>query len=119
MIRFYSVNLFGGEDTRIASSFYKRLFGWKSVVESEGHSELFTGEGMRIVFSRIKPGCNVDPGTITLEVDGDSEQFLSEFRKEEYETEKSTPFNTEQRYVAYLDPWGNRIWIYRKSNPKN
>ncbi len=112
MIRFYSVNLFGGEDTRLASSFYKRLFGWESVIESEGHSELSTREGVKIVFSRRKPGCNVDPGTITLEVDEVSKKILSEFRKEEYETEKKSA--TKQSYAAYLDPWGNRIWIYWK-----
>ena len=116
MIRFYSVNLFGGEDTRVASSFYKRLFGWDSIVESEGHSELCTKEGVKIVFSRRKPGCNVDPGTITLEAGEDSELSLDEFKEEEYETAELSAIN--RSYTAYLDPWGNRIWVYRKSNPE-
>ncbi|WP_411822543.1 VOC family protein [Leptospira sp. 'Mane'] len=114
MVSFYSVNLFGGDDTRLASAFYKRLFGWKQGVESEGHSELFTEEGFRIVFSKKKPGCNVDPGTITLEGNEIIKQSLFELKKEEYETEDQSLSGKSQNYIAYLDPWGNRIWIYWK-----
>ncbi|TGN18699.1 hypothetical protein [Leptospira idonii] len=105
MQKFYSVNLHGGEDTAKAAEFYKQLFGWQEGTLSEGHSELWANDSLRIVFSRPTKNCPVSPGTITMEF-----YDLPDFSKSGLVREEGT--GNSSSYLSYLDPWKNRIWVY-------
>jgi hypothetical protein len=107
--KFYSFNLNGGNDTQVAANFYHSVFGWKINSKSQGHSELQITDSILMVLSRPTENCPVTPGTLTLVTDIDLLENTQGFRKDPIGAGTT-------EYTSYLDPWENRIWLYKRPN---
>ncbi|EMJ86596.1 hypothetical protein [Leptospira meyeri] len=104
--QFFSVNLFGGENTSIPARFYQSFLGGTLLKESFGHSELQLKSGEIIVFSKNTEHCPVRPGTITIRCD---QSITNHPKVSTLRLVKSIPL---KNYSLYEDPWGNWVWIY-------
>ncbi|MCG6140715.1 VOC family protein [Leptospira mtsangambouensis] len=105
--QFFSVNLFGGENTAIPARFYQSFLGGTLLKESFGHSELKLTTGQTIVFSKNTEHCPVRPGTITIQCLPETVQ-----NHPQLSTLKLVEQIPGKNYSLYEDRWGNWIWIY-------
>ncbi|WP_108973815.1 hypothetical protein [Leptospira ryugenii] len=101
--QFYAFNLLANPDARKAAELYHSIFGFPILMANESHAELEIHTGTRLIFSRPKKLCPVEPGTLTLLCKDFFLEGLSEFQIESKATET---------YWSFLDPWNNRIWLY-------
>lgn len=100
---------FTADDVEDACKLYHQIFGWEIKYISPNHSELYIPKGILLIISPSKGKCPTFPGTLTIQVLPEEKEFIigsklwqSKFQKE-YQDAK---------YESWLDPWGNRIWIY-------
>ncbi|TGK13792.1 hypothetical protein EHO60_00070 [Leptospira fletcheri] len=105
--QFFASCLFS-TDCILAASLYAELFQGRVLRSSPGHSEILFSETKRVIFSRASEECPVFPGTLVWRIDpGKAPAFSDLLLKSGFFQE-----SVGSRYDSFLDPWGNRIWLY-------
>ncbi len=98
-------------DCTISAELYAELFQGKILHSSERHSEVLFSETYLLVFSKESENCPVSPGTVVWRIsERGKEKFLQKLEKVGFQKE-----TIQANYSSYLDPWGNRNWIYLDS----
>ncbi|TGJ99195.1 hypothetical protein EHO59_15060 [Leptospira semungkisensis] len=98
------------EDAGKSAELYADLFQGKVIRSSLGHAEAIFSEKQTIVFSKETKDCPVSPGTSiwTISEEG-AESFSSRLLSSGFQKESRS-----SQYISFLDPWGNRLWLYFK-----
>lgn len=91
-----------------AAQLYADLFQGSVLRSSPGHSEILFSGTERVIFSRESEECSVFPGTLVWKIEkGKAPAFSDLLLKSGFFRESVGSI-----YDSFLDPWGNRIWLY-------
>ncbi|EPG75632.1 hypothetical protein LEP1GSC058_2311 [Leptospira fainei serovar Hurstbridge str. BUT 6] len=105
--QFYASS-FRASDCIVASTLYADLFQGEVLQAKMGHAEVLFSKNNLVIFSRETVECPVSTGTLIWKI---SRTLQAEFSSRLLERGFSLEMNAEA-YTSFLDPWGNRIWLY-------
>ncbi|EQA43244.1 hypothetical protein LEP1GSC050_1377 [Leptospira broomii serovar Hurstbridge str. 5399] len=99
---------FRASDCIEASSLYADLFRGEVLIAKLGHAEVLFSKNNLVIFSRDTDECPVSIGTLIWKISRlQYSEFSSDLLKRGFLLETNL-----DSYVSFLDPWGNRIWLY-------
>ncbi|PJZ69555.1 hypothetical protein CH373_15330 [Leptospira perolatii] len=104
---FYAFS-FRANDCNIASQLYSQIFDGTIIQSSVPHSELLLQNQIRIIFSKESENCPVQPGTLVFRLDSTRWPKWTELLVSNGFVLEATL----ERYISFLDPWKNRIWLF-------